>query len=346
MCLAQQRQQIDRRRLPPFLLAGLDRCGRGGGIGDDVPFDALEVRLLAAGDEAWRLLARHVAVEPLERRQRAGGPLVAVEHVRAGADVFVDLLVRIGLARSRSGMMKQTLAVGLPSPCASSGNGSLQAEDECAVISGTEFVERGLDALGEAVTLHPALNRRDAVGCADRRAVVELEPVAQPEAPCQAVIGDLVALAHLRLRREVAVPPIQRVPDHVAEVAGDRGRGPDRVGVLQIAFGYELQRLRRRLGDRRARQAGRRCNGGTGRGEHFAPFHLFCPIATSYCVSRSYAADTASGRSVSTLTPHSVRRIPGVRRSWNAALAASSAPCRIPCGVCDSMPGLRPPEAS
>ena len=33
---------------------------------------------------------------------------------------------------------------------------------------------------------------------------------------------------------------------------------------------------------------------------------------------------------MSTLTPHKVRRIPGVRRLWKAARAASSAPCKIP----------------
>ena len=58
----------------------------------------------------------------------------------------------------------------------------------------------------------------------------------------------------------------------------------------------------------------------------FAPWRPF----HSHSVSRSQAADGTRGRSVSTLTPVSVRRIPGVRRAWNAARAATSAPCRIP----------------
>ena len=48
-----QQRQIDCRRLPPFLFARLDSRRCGGNIGDDVPFDALEIYLLAAGDKAF-----------------------------------------------------------------------------------------------------------------------------------------------------------------------------------------------------------------------------------------------------------------------------------------------------
>ena len=170
--LAQQRQQIDGGRLPPLLLARLDGGGRRGGVGDDVPLDAVEVRLLAAGDEARRLLPRHVAVEAFERGERTRGPLVAIEHVGTGADVFVDLLVGVGL-RDPLRHDEADIGGGFAEAVREQRERLLQAEHEAAVVDGDEFVQRGLDALREAVALHPALDRCDAVRRAHRRAVVE-----------------------------------------------------------------------------------------------------------------------------------------------------------------------------
>ena len=84
-----------------------------------------------------------------------------------------------------------------------------------------------------------------------------------------------MALGHLGFRCQAAVPAVQRVPDHVAEIAGHRGGGPDRIGVLQIAFRDELQRLGRGLRDCRARQVrgDQHCAGCR---KHVASFH-WCP---------------------------------------------------------------------
>ena len=156
----------------------------------------------------------------------------------------------------RSGMMKQTLAVGLPSPCASSGNGFFRrntklrssmatssfsdASMRCAKPS--RFIQRWIDATQSAArTGEPSWNFRPS-----RRRKRQVRPpssIAWPSTICG-------------LRRQGAVPAVQRVPDHVAEIAGHRGGGPDRIGVLQIAFRDELQRLGRGLRDRRARQVG------------------------------------------------------------------------------------------
>ena len=68
----------------------------------------------------------------------------------------------------------------------------------------------------------------------DRRAVMEFQPVAQGEGPGELVVGGRPLVDHLRLDLEVAVQREQRVVDHVAVVAHDVGRRPDRIEDLQI----------------------------------------------------------------------------------------------------------------
>src|SRR3546814_15977916 len=46
---------------------------------------------------------------------------------------------------------------------------------------------------------------------------------------------------HLRLRLQILVEREQRVVDHIAVVAGDIGRRPDRVDVLEIGVRNDLE---------------------------------------------------------------------------------------------------------
>ena len=83
--------------------------------------------------------------------------------------------------------------------------------------------------LADAVLGAPALERGDDVLGGDRRAVVELQPVAQGEGVGQPVGADLVLADHLRLRLLVGVVAEQRVVDQRAVDVGDGLRRPDRI---------------------------------------------------------------------------------------------------------------------
>jgi hypothetical protein len=58
------------------------------------------------------------------------------------------------------------------------------------------------------------------------------QPVAQRHRPGQLVVRQLVGVDHLRLDFALVVHAEERVVDHVAMVADDVGRGPDRVEDL------------------------------------------------------------------------------------------------------------------
>ena len=183
-----------------------------------------------------------IAVELLEHRLRARHPLVALEAERAGADVFADLLERVGLGdalghdegagRADFAQRVQHLAERL-----------LEAEAEAAVVHRRDLVQPGADHLAHVVAHHPALQAGDAVGGADRLAVVPFEAGAELEIPGQAVGGDLAALAHLRLRAKLAVHAIERVEEQHAGVAHHVERGPDRVEIGQVGLRDEPQHL-------------------------------------------------------------------------------------------------------
>ena len=62
--------------------------------------------------------------------------------------------------------------------------------------------------------------------------------------PATAVaVQEGLGINHLRLRRELLVHREQRVPDHVAVVAHDVGRGPDRIEHLEIRVHDRADRL-------------------------------------------------------------------------------------------------------
>src|SRR4051812_16429000 len=84
-------------------------------------------------------------------------------------------------------------------------------------------------------------------------------------------------LHHLRLRLQLLVPRIQRVPDHVPEIAGDRGGGPDRVRVLQIPLGNELQQPGIALRNGRPRQRGRQRGSGARSSQKATTLHWMSP---------------------------------------------------------------------
>ena len=79
----------------------------------------------------------------------------------------------------------------------------------------------------------------------------------------------------------------QRVVDHVAVVAGDIGRRPDRIEDLQIRMHHDAQGRLGHGGRRRNRKA--RCTSGSKNdiSEHFHFFHLHCRLKVPEFVARS-----------------------------------------------------------
>src|SRR5207249_4146526 len=92
------------------------------------------------------------------------------------------------------------------------------------------------------VALGPALDRGDAIGGADRLAVMPFETVAQCKAVSELVLADTPAFEHLRLRLKVLVERKQRVEDEIAKIARDIGGRPDRVDAPEIGLRDKAQR--------------------------------------------------------------------------------------------------------
>ena len=197
---AQNRQQVGDRLLDPVHLARLQRRRRRCWVGHDDPLDAIEIGDLAAGGEVGRLVARQVAVEARVDRLRAGYPFVTHEAIRAAADVFGDLLIRIG-ARHPLGHHEADAVSRARRAAAGTAwsAGSAKRRSSSARISAICAARRWpkpsrlLQRLIEATQ---SIART-------RLVVVEKQAVAQRERPGQLVVGDLVARQHLRLRLRV-----------------------------------------------------------------------------------------------------------------------------------------------
>ena len=143
--------------------------------------------------------------------------------------------------------------------------GLLQRPDEGLVVTGDQRCRIFEKLLARAVALAPAVHGSDHILAGHRRAVVELEPVAQSELIHLAVFADGPLVDHLRLRVELGIAGEERVVDHQPVDAGDGLRRPERVERADIRMHGDTQRLgllrRRRHGHRH------RCQHGEGRRE-------------------------------------------------------------------------------
>src|SRR6185295_1006775 len=113
--------------------------------------------------------------------------------------------------------------------------------ERLGVAAGAAF-DRREHELAHRIALAPADQRGGTIRSRDRLAVMPGKAVAQNESPGLAVGRGLVLVDHLRLGLEIAVHREQRVVDHVAVVARDVGRGPDRIDVLQVGVRNDAQR--------------------------------------------------------------------------------------------------------
>ena len=141
--------------------------------------------------------------------------------------------------------MKGTLEDGLPRPEQDEAGRRFELHDEGLGVLDLEAVDERHQLLAGRVLGGPALDGGDAVLGRDGSAVVPGEAVAQREGVGELVGRDLVLVDHLRLDLAVRVGGKQRVVDHVAVVADDVGRGPDRIDDLEVRVHHGPQRLLR-----------------------------------------------------------------------------------------------------
>ena len=122
--------------------------------------------------------------------------------------------------------------------------GFVHPEAEGPVIDRFQRIKLFLDHQSHRrVADHPAVDAGDGILCQHRRSVVEFQARPQLEGPGLEIGAGLMALAHLRLRFELIVHAVQRVPDQQPAVAVDVLRGPDRIKVRQVRLRDEAQRF-------------------------------------------------------------------------------------------------------
>ena len=164
----------------------------------EVPFHALDVGMLAAGGARRRLAARHVLGVLDVHRLVARLELVALEHVRARADVLLDLLVRVGLGDAL-GHDERHVGARLAERLEHEAAGLAQEDAEGVGRRRIHALHELHQRRAHRIALAPALQRGDHVLAGDRLAVVELQALAQLEGPQPVVAAFGPALDHLRL---------------------------------------------------------------------------------------------------------------------------------------------------
>ncbi len=236
----QQLLDFWRRLFEPVDLALLQGGRRGGGIGDDQPFDAVEMHLLGPGDQAGGALGdRHVARVAVEDHAAAAVEFGFHEDEGAGTGRVINLLERIGLGNPFG--HDETGAADLAQRLEQHRERLLQAQHDAAIIGGRDLVEHRLELEAVGGALHPAADALGDVDGADGGAVVEEQAVAQGDGDSLAIVFHQMPGGHLGAGDEGLVDAVERVVDHVAVVAGDVGRGPDRVDRGEIGLRHRAQ---------------------------------------------------------------------------------------------------------
>ena len=241
--LAQQRNQVGNRILPPVDLAVLQRGGGGRGVRHHNPFDALGQHSLAAREPRAGLRARRIVGKFFERGPGARNPFVLHEAHGAAADIFGNLLERVGLGDAL-GHDEGDLCADLAERQQHLREWFLEHPLHVAVVDSREILLDGPNQEAHLVARAPAFEARHHVPCQHRFAVVKFQSWPQAERPGQPVGRDLFGFHHLALRLELFVHPIKRVPDHGGGIAHHVLRAPDRVEIGEIGLRHETKRAR------------------------------------------------------------------------------------------------------
>ena len=233
--------------LPPVDFPGVQGRGGGGRVGDVDPLDAIDLGDLAAGTPGRGFLTWHVVGVLDIDHLAAGNPLFLDELEGARASGIRDRRECIGLGDALGhdeGHVRRRLGERLQRER----EGFLELELESLVVDRSPGFGHFAELLAEHVALGPALDRGDAIGWSHRGAVMELQAVAQRERVGELVRAQFPLVDHLRLDLEIRIGREQDVIHHVAVVAGDVGRCPDRIEDPQIRLRDELDGLPLRHG--------------------------------------------------------------------------------------------------
>ena len=208
---AQKRQRVGGRLVPPVHLTRLQRGHGSRRVGNGVPLDAIEMRDLGAGEEAWFAgRAGHIVGELLVHVQRAQDPLGGYIAIRAATDDFRHALGRLGL-RQMLGHDDREEGADLAERIWDHREWLFQTELDDLVRGCRQFIGDSEQRLAKCIALRPALQARHCVTRAHRLAVVEFQSITQREFPGLAIVLDDVTLDHLWLCFVVLVQAIERV---------------------------------------------------------------------------------------------------------------------------------------
>ena len=238
----QSRDQINRRVLPPVDLVVHQRRHRRRRIRHDRPHHAVEMRHLRPGGKAVRAARRprHIIRIALHHDARARNPLIGLELERPAANHLGNLTVGVGLGdplrHHRRGVLRQRIR--------QQPERLLQLDLDHLVRRRTHLIHRQRQRLPQRIALVRPRHRSHRIARQNRRAVMELQPVAQRDLPNLAIGRSGGAGRHLRMRRAALVHPIQRVINRQRNVARHIRRRPNRVQRRGIGMRHKAQSAR------------------------------------------------------------------------------------------------------
>ena len=239
----QQRLQIRMRPFPPINLAILQGGGGRRWVWQDMPFNAPEMRNLAAGCPGRRFLAWLIGIKLLINHAAAGIIFAGDEAIRARADHLRDTAIGIGLGQA-FGHDEGHGGIRLGQRIQQKREGALQADFDGAVIHRAPFIHLAQQQLAEGLTRAPALQACDTIAGAHRLPIMETQTGAQRNAPALAIIQGFGAFGHLRLRLQFRIHAKKRVKNMPAVIAGHGCGGENRVQHTQIGLRHKAERLR------------------------------------------------------------------------------------------------------
>ena len=176
----QQRNQISLHLFVPIHLAGLQRAGGRRGVRDHLPLNLIEINHLATCGAVRRFLTRHVVGIPLIGNARACDEFGLDEFERPGADRLADRFERVG-GGDMLGHDEGDRRAPLANELHEERQLLLQRDTDRAVVLCAPTIHELGGGLADHVARCPASQAGRAILRADRFAIVEFQPVTEPD---------------------------------------------------------------------------------------------------------------------------------------------------------------------
>jgi hypothetical protein len=209
------------------------------------PLEEVDLHDLAAGETVGRLGPRLVVGELLVDGVAVDHSLLDLERPRTRH--VGELLVGGRAAGDALGHDEKDDAVGRRERVDEQPERPREANHEGLLVPRLDRRQPVQNLLAHLGDLRPALDRGDAVGRRDVRAIVELQAVAQDEGVDEAVAAPVPRVDHLRMRLQLVVDAEQLVVDQERVVAGPVGVRVDRVDDAHVHAVAEAHHDRSRL---------------------------------------------------------------------------------------------------